>query len=116
MKIPSKSRSSLKGDAAEALREMNDQILSERNYPSLNFGIYSNEGGHGSMKLPPAGSHQQYYEGRSSATRSGGAGRYRFVFLVQGEPKKNADDPKPLIVQRYYTEDHYQNFYVLEDS
>ncbi|MEL6557089.1 MAG: hypothetical protein AAFQ94_02830 [Bacteroidota bacterium] len=108
MKIPKKAAKSLKGDAREGLRQMNDRINRGQNYEGLNFKLYKNEGGHGSERLPPAGKGLEYYEGRSGSTRSGAPGRYRYVFLVHGDIGENAK-----VVKRYYTEDHYQNFYEL---
>lgn len=107
-KYPKISRDKFSREVKRYLREMNDRAVNGTIYPGLNYGPYSNAGGHGSMKLPPAPARGniKYYEGRCGRTRDGSPGRYRFVFLVD----MNAT-PTPRILKRYFTENHYKKFY-----
>lgn len=109
-KIPAISRDKFSREVREYLRQMNDRVISGRVYPGMNFGLYSNEGGHGSMRLPRAPRNEAYYEGRCGTTRGGAPGRYRFVFLVQGTPGQDA-----VIIKRYYTQNHYLSFAQIVD-
>ena len=111
MKFKKMSASALRGDAKEAYRQFNHYINDPNapKNPQLNISSYSNEGGHGSTRLPAAGKGQSYYECRAGITRNDDPGRYRFVFLVQGTPGGSGAKA----VERYYTDNHYKTFYQL---
>jgi guanyl-specific ribonuclease Sa len=96
------TRAALPADLKEVVRQMVDRHNSGRAYPGLNYGVYANEGGHGSVRLPPARKNQQYYEGRVGEDQAGQPGVYRIVMLF--------DDNTNQILAGYYTRDHYVSF------
>ena len=110
-KYPKMSRDKFSREVKEYLREMNDRTMNGTVYPGLNYGPYANDGGHGSMKLPPVPSKgdTHYFEGRCGMTRNGDPGRYRFVFLVDSTTRT------PTILKRYFSDDHYASFYEITD-
>lgn len=100
------SRNKLPRDVKVTLRAMVDRIRWGNAYPGLNFGVYNNESGHGSTRLPPNSQNQTYYEGRIGETPLGGPGSYRVVLLM--------DDKTGALLHGYFTRSHYRHFFQFE--
>ncbi|BAY95684.1 MULTISPECIES: ribonuclease domain-containing protein [unclassified Tolypothrix] len=72
---------------------------------TLGGGVYSNEGGHGSTRLPRASTGEHYREYRLGQDNHGGAGAHRAVILIGSDGRS--------VAAVYYTSDHYQSFFKL---
>ncbi len=107
MSIQNVSKNSLPADVKEIVRQMKDRHSRGIVYPGLHWGVYGNEGGSGSQRLPPARGNQQYYEGRIGETVSGEPGSYRVVLLI--------DDNTHHVISGYYTRTHYRDFFNFEE-
>ncbi|MEP3113279.1 ribonuclease domain-containing protein [Nisaea sp.] len=93
--------SSLPKDVREAVRDLN-YCMTNNVCAGLNATVYNNS----PKRLPSIGHNQSYYEGRVGEDRSGGPGKRRLVYLVQGTAK-SAD---AVVLERYFTANHYETF------
>ena len=93
--------SRLPSDVKEAVRDLN-YCMTNNVCAGLNATVYNNS----PKRLPSIGHNQSYYEGRVGADRSGGPGKRRLVYLVQGAAKT----PAAVVLERYFTANHYETF------
>ena len=93
--------SKIPSDVREAVRALNF-CMTDNVCTGLNAIVFNNS----QKRLPSIGHNQQYYEGRVGEDRSGGPGKRRLVYLVQGTAKSS----DAVVLERYFTANHYETF------